>query len=48
MAYTARFREIITALDLTEFSLCDHFYHGLKEDVKDAIVYASQSETLMP
>jgi len=39
-AYIAHFCEIIAPLDLSESSLCDYFYEGLKSKIKDAIVYA--------
>jgi Retrotransposon gag protein len=44
--YAARFRELVVALDLSEFTLCEDFYTGLKSDVKDAISLVGKPTTL--
>ena len=44
--YAAPFREIVVALDLSEFSLCDDFYKGLKEEVKNIVVAFGKPDTL--
>lgn len=44
--YAARFRELVAMLDLTEFSRCEYFYNGLKEEVKDGIIYTGRPSTL--
>lgn len=44
--YAARFRELAAVLDLTEFSRCEYFYNGLKEEVKDGIVYSGRPTML--
>lgn len=45
-SYAACFRELAAVLDLTEFSRCEYFYNGLKDEVKDRIVYTGRPATL--
>lgn len=44
-AYSARFRELIAELDLTEFTIMEKYFKGLKQSVRDVFLFRDKPNT---